>query len=256
MGVASPDSWRDGIVGDFNGDGRDDIAEYQPSTGTWEVLLSTGNGFNRSEFYDFSVENPQWGAFHVGDFDGDGNDDILHHDLVTENLHVLFSDGAAFTPKLWETLPSDSTWTLRNGDFDGDGSHDAAAFDGVGGGWWVMLAQGDRTGSDPVVWWTFQSTNFVDHVVGDFNGDGRDDIANLAGNRQMKVLTAKAAGGFKWGNGGTTPKGQGASHVLALDADDDGDDDVITYNPTTKALHIHTSNGTSFTVQWWGSLLK
>ncbi len=255
-GVGDPAAWTEGHVGDFDGDGRDDIAEYRASTGTWDVLLSTGSGFSRSTFYDFVTESPQWNEFVVGDFDGDGRDDILHHDLATDALHVLFSDGSGFSPTPWGSLPADTEWHLHPGDFDGDDRDDLAAFDTAGGAWWVVLAGPARSGGAAEKWWTFQGSDFVAQVVGDFDGDGRDDIANLAPSRQMKVLTAKPAGGFAWGMWGTTPRGETVTHVVVIDNDADGDDDIVTYNPTTKHLHLHESDGGGFGISWWGSLLK
>jgi SpoIID/LytB domain protein len=255
-GVADPAAWEDGVVGDFDGDGRDDIAEYRTSTATWDVLRSTGSGFSRSTFYDFATQNPQWNDFVVADFDGDGRDDILHHDLVTGDLFVLFAEGAAFTPTPWGVLPGTTSHRLRAGDFDGDGLVDVAAFDTDTGTWWVVLAEPGRTSAPADAWWDFKATSFAAQVVGDFDGDGQDDIANRAPNGRWRMLIAKQGGGFKWGSWGKTPRGATVSDALVFDADADGDDDIVTYNPTTKVLHLHTSQETGFAVSFWGSLLK
>ena len=251
----NPGTWRAGVVGDFDGDGMDDIAEYQPSTGTWVVLRSDGERFIRRTFYDFATQNPQWGEFVVGDFDGNGLDDILHRDTVTENLHVLFSTGTAFIPRLWTTLPADASWDVRAGDFNGNGRTDAAAFNPKTGAWWVALARNNRTAKTPQKWWDFGGTDWRAHVVADFNGDGRDDIANLNGAAQWKVLTSRGSG-FRWGLWGSTPKGGNVTDALATDVDGDSKADIVSYNSKTKVLHVHRSTGASFDVERWGTLLK
>jgi hypothetical protein len=65
------------LIGDFNGDGRDDIVTFNRDTGKVYVALSTVFGFRgsrwqwHSDFCRGSNSTPL-----VGDFDGDGRDDI------------------------------------------------------------------------------------------------------------------------------------------------------------------------------------
>lgn len=83
MSVAS---WRDTdlLTGDFNGDGRTDIfarcdLTYLPS-GSHRMFESNGDGFNNGRVVDtsYGMTKELWRyADRVGDFDGDGDDDIF-----------------------------------------------------------------------------------------------------------------------------------------------------------------------------------
>ena len=62
------------VVGDWNGDGKDDIGIFRPSKGIWS-LDSNGNSK-----WDISDKSVSWGLTGdipvVGDWNGDGKDDI------------------------------------------------------------------------------------------------------------------------------------------------------------------------------------
>ncbi|HVW98946.1 MAG TPA: FG-GAP-like repeat-containing protein, partial [Candidatus Babeliaceae bacterium] len=82
-------------VGDFNGDGKQDLLTWLSSNqpthiGNWQLAYSTGAGGNASTAFDYKTApsdlNPYAGSFpnyfnyFIGDFDGNGKDDILQMD--------------------------------------------------------------------------------------------------------------------------------------------------------------------------------
>ena len=68
-GAGNEGQW---YVGDFNGDGRDDIARTVTGTSGFDVFLSNGGAFVHSG--SWTVEQ---GAWHLGDFNADGATDIF-----------------------------------------------------------------------------------------------------------------------------------------------------------------------------------
>ncbi len=124
-------------VGDFNADGRSDIAYLNVDTGEWTVGLSTGKGFKTSVWSDWSGSG-DWRDVQVGDFNGDGRSDVAARCADNGDWRVAVSTGAGFETKTWGHWSHDADWTdVRVGDFNGDGKADIVGRTTDTSNWWV-----------------------------------------------------------------------------------------------------------------------
>ncbi len=160
------------IVGDYNGDGTDDVAVYragalsgQPSTFYWRP--------SPASFYT-AVVYGQNGDFPApGDYDGDGKMDFAVQRAASAsvaNFLIKFSGGGSDA-----TIPFEGPFDrIVPGDYDGDGKSDLCVFRSVGGflRWTYRPSSG---GANVVDTWGNSATDFA--VPGDYNGDGRTDYA-------------------------------------------------------------------------------
>lgn len=128
------------LVGDFNGDGKDDIITFvqkaQPGIGlapVW-VALSEGNRFGPSRvwhpFFSLAGEVPM-----VGDVNSDGRDDILtfvqhpQANIGAAPVWVSLSQDNTYGPSLvWHTFFSRQAEIPRVADIDLDGRDDIVTF--------------------------------------------------------------------------------------------------------------------------------
>lgn len=144
----------------------------------------------------------------VGDFDGDGVDDVF----VGTGVAWYFSSGGQAE---WRFLNrgSERANQLRFGDFDGDGRTDALALHGAN----LDVSWG---GASP--WQTINVTAWAlaDLAVGDFDGDGRADLFLSTGSQWFQ-----APGGRNWRYFATS--GHRASQLRFGDFDGDRKTDVL-----------------------------
>ena len=198
------------MVGDFNGDGCDDIATFtRGSGGDVFVALSNGHTFVGSgirwhDSFTFDDEVPV-----VGDFNGDGRDDIAtftltHVGATTKRVFVALSDGKRFTGSgvLWSVFGLYlSKYVPAVGDFNGDGRDDIATFTrGSTGDVFVGLSDGKRFNSISA-WHDLFAPGTELPGTGDFNGDGRDDIVTFTRGSAADVFVALSNGNRFDGNG-------------------------------------------------------
>lgn len=196
-------------TGDFNGDGKDDIATFvrsskaEPSLGDVWVALSNGASFGQQTiwhtFFCISTELCQ-----VGDFNGDGKADVAAFVKSSKgepshgDVWVALSTGTGFAiQSVWHESFCVDQESCAIGDFDGDDKADALAFtNAVGGGVDAALSTGANFAAARRWHHSFCPAG-VHCTVGDFNGNGQTDILLFKpqadhGGEQGKVYVALA----------------------------------------------------------------
>jgi hypothetical protein len=160
-------------VGDFNGDGKLDIAVAQQfgTLSQVEVMLGNGDGaFSAGSIY-------QVGSFPTAalaaDFRKNGKLDLAIATLYGGTTILLGNGDGTFTFNGNLNTP-DAEWVL-SADFNGDGKPDLAVTEQIfPSGVNVMLGNGDGTFGPPVLYLAGSDASFV--AAADFNGDRKTDL--------------------------------------------------------------------------------
>ncbi|MGW3616429.1 GH25 family lysozyme [Micromonospora arida] len=265
------------LSGDFNGDGRDDAAMlYHYRDDSIELFTSLANASGGFGAYFGSYKLPanswKWDSFRtiVGDFNGDGRSDLgaMYYQAdgsITMHTALANSGGGfgAFTGSL--TVPASAAWKwdairLTSGDFNGDGRDDAAMLYGYRDGSIELFTSlgntsggfGTFTGSYklPANSWKWNSFRTI---AGDYNGDGRSDLAAMYyqadGSITMHTALANASGGFGAFTGSLTVPASAswkwdAIRLTTGDFNGDGRDDAgMLYRYNDESIELFTSLG-------------
>ena len=171
--------WEMAGTGDFNGDGRDDILWISDAGELSNWLATEHGGFTVNDANAFAQVPAGRNVWGIGDFDGDGHDDLLWsngYSLSVWNGQV--GGGFAANSSPLPPLPQPNPWNLVGvGDFNGDGSDDILWRNVLTGDLsnWLATEGGGFTVNDANAWHNV-STQWLVIGVGDFNGDGYDDI--------------------------------------------------------------------------------
>jgi hypothetical protein len=236
-------------VGDFNHDGKLDLAETTDTDQglVISVFLGTGGGnFAPPVYYQ---TGPAASRIAVADLNGDGNLDLVTADECNiqncDNptlglVSVLLGNGdGTFQPHVDYPTGLAST-SVAVGDFNGDGKPDLAVGNSYGLTVSVLLGNGDGTFRPRIDYGTAEDTSSV--AVADFNGDGLDDIIAANGHSSISILLANAAGGFlaraDYVAGAAPPS------VVAKDFNGDGNMDLAVAVQPDNAISVLLGYGT------------
>ena len=274
------------VSGDFNGDQKSDLAYFVAAPNEAmqiQVRLSNGSTYSDTQNWCYNTQYNSLerirGRVAVGDFNGDGKDDIAamyEYNNNTMKIHVWLSTGSSFngfyswldsmTPGSYE--PARVTGRFVAGDFNGDGKDDLAAMYKYNDDT-MKLQVWPSTGSSFNGFYSWKESMTPGSynadrvtgrfVAGDFNGDGKDDLAAMYkyNGDTMKIQVWPSTGSsfngfYSWKESmtpGSYEPDRATGLVVCGDMNADGKDDITAlyaYNEGLGQPHIYKSTGTSF----------
>jgi len=229
-------------VGDFNADGRPDLATAN-DTGTVSVLLGNGDGTFAAPRTLVLADQPIALSVVVGDFNADGKPDLAVGAIVTAtypnqpelDLYLGNGDGTFASPRVVPLPPAADynrgPYSVQTADLNGDGKPDVVTtnFDNTVT---VLLGNGDGTLQAPTLFTAGPGPMMTLSVaVADLNGDGKPDLATADYNGTsgtLSVLLGDGTGAFPAYR--TYAAGDSPSSVAIADVNGDGRRDLVTTN--------------------------
>ena len=225
-------------TGDFNQDGKLDLAVANLNDNTVSVLLGNGDGTFQPQSVYATGSGPTWIA--TGDFNGDGKLDLAVANVSDSTVSVLLGNGdGTFQPQSVYGAGS-GPHSIMTADLNGDGKLDLVVANANDTTVSVLLGNGDGTFQPQSTLSTGRSP--VSVVAGDFNGDGILDLAvtNLDG---VLILLGNGDGSFQGQS--TFPAGESPYSLITADFNGDGRLDLAVTNALSSGgtVSILLGNG-------------
>jgi hypothetical protein len=163
-------SWKVDGIGDFDGDGREDIALAHRTSGVVELL--TMNGAALASHIVRRAATPDWYLLATPDADGDGVSELVWQNQTSFETRI---ESLAAPGQTHPLLPAGTPWRFAgSGDLDGDGRQDLLLRNKDTKRLQPLLLVGARAtlatagAASPSKGWSLRG-------LGDFDGDGRAD---------------------------------------------------------------------------------
>jgi hypothetical protein len=212
-------------VGDFNGDGKPDLAVTNSGANGVNVFLNTGGSLTAVGAIPATGASPT--SIAAADFNGDGKLDLAVANSGSNNVTILLGNGDGTFTAAASPAAGMAPNSLAVGDFNGDGVPDLAVANSGSNNVTILLGNGDGTftaANSPAA-----DTGSTSVALADFNGDGKEDlvVANSADSSATALLAETALTIATVNN--ISPVGVGAHLVKAIYSGD------VNYGNSTSA---------------------
>lgn len=249
------------VVGDFNNDGKQDLAVANLISKDVTILLGNGNGgFSGAAGSPISVGTGNPAFIAIGDFNGDGHQDlaVASSDSGFSSVTILLGNGSGgFSPASGSPITvGNGTNNVAVGDFNGDGRQDLAVSSSGSGGLMTILLGNGSGGFSPASGSPFDAGgNLFAVKVGDFNNDGNHDLAVVSNvvPGKVTILLGNGSGGFSSAAGSPVIVGSVPQSLTVSDFNGDGAQDLAVANVISNNVTILLGNGSGGFVQAAGS---
>jgi hypothetical protein len=227
-------------VGDFNHDGKADVAVANEGSNNVSILLGNGAGALGSPT-DFNVGlTPE--AVLAADVNEDHILDLIIANYGSNNVSVLIGTGSGSFSAAQNSPVGSSPQALAVADFNSDGHLDIAVANSASNN--VSILFGIGTGSFGAPLNFAVGTSPWSLAAGDFNADGRPDLAVAnAGTNIISILLGSVSGFF------SSPANYPVANAFSIatgDINGDGVADLATANLFSDNVSVlfGTGNGT------------
>jgi FG-GAP-like repeat len=248
--------------GDFNGDGKTDIAKLWDDNGkmSCDVHLSDGTKLHAERWITRQGEFNYGYRWLTGDFNADGLTDIAKINTSGNQISVdvYLSTGKGFTLKSWISNSGswDNNYSFLPGDFTGDGATDIAIFRGTS---FDLLTADPANNAFTFKEWSQVSLPYENShrlFTGDFNGDKKLDVAKIwISNDKANIDLFLSEGGTLIGKRAATELGKNEYGMKWFTGDFNGDgktDLVKIFNESGKLkIDVYIMGNDSFTLTTW-----
>ena len=237
-------------VGDFNGDGKADVAVANFASSDTSVLLGDGQGRLASAArFPFSTDGRDPIAAAPGDLNGDRLTDVAVANTTSGNISVLLGDpsgGLLLAPGFPTATGGVRPVSVAVADFNLDGRPDVVAANNGSGNVSVLLGDGQgRLSPAPGSPFSTGGVRPAAVAAGDMNGDGRPDVA-VANSSSSDLSVLLGDGQGRLGPAPGSPFSTGGSRPVAVglgDFNGDGNLDVVAVNTSSGDLSMLLGDG-------------
>jgi hypothetical protein len=254
------------FTGDFNGDDRTDLLCFDQLSGARFVDRANNSGtfggtdWSSSAAWCTASDTRQ---LLIGDYDGDGREDLLCYDFISGSQFIDYAGAnGEFSGTNWSranaSFCNEDRQRVFVGDFNGDQRADLYCHDFATGSQGIDYADasGEFGGYDWTRaggWCNGAETRTI--IVGDYNGDGRDDLFCYdprTGDKHLDYANLDGEfGGSNWAvaNNWCT---SGGSRLFVGDVNNDGRDDWVCHHVESglKWVDLASESGQFLGTDW------